>query len=100
MGVVAPAQQQHAVSLLHIFHQANVLLLVPAARLVLNSLLLDGRTPQPQGEQGSTVCLQGERTCTGHPCQGPAVQAALAGTGALCSAGKLGPRSISSQGWL
>lgn len=76
-----------------------MLLLVPAVRLVLNSLLLDGHTPQPQGEQGSTVCLKEEETCTGHPCWGPAVQAALAGTDALCSTGKLNPRRVSGQGW-
>lgn len=101
-GVVAPAQQQHAESLLDIFQQANVLLLVPAARLVPSSLLSDGGTPQPREERGSTVCLKGERACAGRAGRGPAVQAALAGTGGLCSAGKLDPRRAGAAltcGW-
>lgn len=96
-GVVAPAQQQHAASLLHVVQQANVLLLVLAAKPVPNSLLSDGGTPQPRGKWGSTVCLKGERACAGHPSRGHAVQTALAGTGALCSAGKLSPRRATAR---
>lgn len=97
-GVVAPTRQQHAASLLHIFQQANVLFLVPAARPVPNSLLSDGGTPQPWEERKSTVCLKGERACAGHARRGPAVQAALAGTGTLCSTGKLDPSRAGGRG--
>lgn len=74
-----------------------MLLLVLAAKPVPSSLLSDGGTPQPRGKWGSTVCLKGERACAGHPSRGHAVQAALAGTGALCSAGKLSPRRATAR---
>lgn len=49
--------------------------------------------------QGSTVSLNRERACTGHPGLGPAVRVALASTGTLCSAGKLDPRRAGGWGW-
>lgn len=95
-GVVAPAQQQRLSCTSSIRQTCSSWSQQPGWCPIPCCWVVE--PPQPRGEQGSTVCLKGDRACAGHPSRGPAVQAALAGTGALCSEGELDPRRTGSWG--